>query len=177
MRKRTYLLLAACVAAVLLVASAGPPTNFSVTVVNPTTQPVPIRDVDNPAFQPFVFNLCGPPSLAGPCPSNSFTIPSVTVTGQPVRRFVLEYMSGGCGLGTGSFFDRIAVVTSANGGSASYQVIPIFAGTNGPLTVFSFAQQLRGYADPATDARLELASTGVGIAQCDVTVSGYLVTK
>ena len=175
MRKRTYLLLAACVTAVLLMAAAAP--NFSVTVVNPTTQPVPIRDVDNPAFQPFVFNLCGLPNPAGPCPTNSFKIPSTTATGQPVLRFVLEYVSGGCGLGTGSFFDSITVATSANGGPGSYKVIPMLAGTDGPINVFSIAQQLRGYADAGSDARLELSSTGTGVPQCDLTVSGYLVTK
>lgn len=148
-----------------------------VTVVNSTTQPVPNRDVDNPALQPFVFNLCGPANPAGPCPSSSFTIPSTTATGQPVQRFVLEYVSGGCSLGIGSFFNHIAVATSVNGGPGSYGVIPKLAGSDGLINIYSIAQQLRGYADAGTNARLDFSHTGTGFPNCTATVSGYLVSK
>ena len=177
MRPRTLVLLAVSTAAVLLFISAGPPATFSVTVVNPTTQPVPIRDVDNPAFEPLAFTLCGPSNPAGPCPSSSFRIPSMTPAGQPVVRFVLEYVSGSCAIGTGSFFEQVAVVTSVNATPAVYQVTPVLAGANGTLTEFTISQQLRGYADPDSDVRLQLASRGPGLTQCDEMVSGYLVTR
>jgi hypothetical protein len=148
-----------------------------VSVTNANKSLLLVRDVDNPALQPFVFDLCAPITPAGPCPSNSFTIPSTTATGQPVQRFVVEYVSGGCGLGIGSFFDHIAVVTSVNGTGGTYQVIPTLAGQESPINVYSFAQQLRGYADAGTDARLDVSTTGAGFPQCTATVSGYLVTK
>ncbi len=157
------------------------PSTQPMSFNNSTTMPLLVRNIENPALQPFAFSLCAPINPAGPCPSASFTIPSTTSTGQPVARFVLEYVSGGCNLETGSVFNSIVVSTSLNGREGAYQFIPIVAGSEAgpeaPIVVYSIAQQLRGYADGGTDTNLFVLTTGPGFPQCSVNVSGYLVTR
>src|SRR5215470_540884 len=115
-----------------------------VNVTNTNKSPLFARDVDNPAQQPFAFALCAPSSPAGPCPSSSFTIPSTTATGQPVQRFVLEYVSGVCGLGTGSFFEELVIDSTFNGANGAYGVIPTLTGSSFSLNEYIIAQQMRG---------------------------------
>jgi hypothetical protein len=68
-----------------------------VQVVNTTAQPVPTRDVDNPAYEPFVRTLCaGVAANCGGTQGTSFTVPTTGANSSPVRRLVIEYYSTLC---------------------------------------------------------------------------------
>jgi hypothetical protein len=145
--------------------------------VNVVNQPT-VRDADNPARQPFVFFLCELSQQN--CPT-AFTIPSTTATGQSVQRFVVEYVSGSCAVDSGKFVADLGVSTSVKGTTAFYRVIPTLE-SSFPSTgnFFNFAQQLRGYADPGTNAVISSFVEGPGTSEpgqsCNMLVSGYLVT-
>jgi hypothetical protein len=145
--------------------------------VNVTNQPT-VRDADNPARQPFVFFLCELSQQN--CPT-AFTIPSTTASGQSVQRFVVEYVSGSCAVDSGKVVADLGVSTSVNGTTAFYRVIPTLE-SSFPTTgnLFNFAQQLRGYADPGTNAAISSFEEGPGTSEpgqsCNMLVSGYLVT-
>ena len=71
---------------VLAIATSGPaytqsgqPNGPNVSVINTPAEPVPMRDVDNPARQPFHLQMFGD--------NNSFTVPAG-------KRLVIEFVSG-----------------------------------------------------------------------------------
>ena len=69
-----------------------------VTVANTAANPVASRNVDNPATYPFSANLCVGINggYCDPSTPQLFAVPSNTSTGLPVKRLVLQGVSGSC---------------------------------------------------------------------------------
>lgn len=74
-----------------------------VQITNTAANPVPNRDVDNPAAQPFAATLCQElGTYVNDCLSSSgavsdqFVAPGSLCTGHTVGRLVLEFASGSC---------------------------------------------------------------------------------
>ena len=166
------------------------PPGAPVRIVNPL--PLPVRDVDNAARQPFQAALCTqqvtyigtPPDFCGTRPS------SVAVPAD--RRLVIEYASGRCprsgfALATGQ--DWAASLTTTAGGTAARHLlhpVPGIAVGSPPLQSemqlngFDVTQLMRIYADPGSLVGLDfedLGGLGSNSISCDITISGYTVAK
>jgi hypothetical protein len=139
-----------------------------------------IRDVDNPANEPFAQTLCIS-STAGGCSAapGQFTVPTVKgATSAPVQRLVIEYYSAQC-----QFFSaadgglNLEVITA--GSDNFYYIGPLSLDSTSLLTnPYKINQQTRIYADPGTNVYLNSGSgVGPGSLTCTVTVSGYLVLR
>lgn len=92
-----------CLAALLIAALAPKATHAVVAalvqVANTSANPVPNRDVDNPARDTFQASFDSSCTASGltliSC--TGLTVPSTNGSGQPVSMFVIEYASGGSG--------------------------------------------------------------------------------
>jgi hypothetical protein len=128
-----------------------------VTVSNTAANPVPNRDQDNPAQQPF--QQIAQPDTRGTGQTRAetdFTVPAG-------KRLVIEYVSAGIAAGNGS----VAVETTAGGNPAAYYFINPAA----PVSTRGFFPT-RIYADPNTN--VSVVVTGAN-TQADVELSGYYV--
>jgi hypothetical protein len=132
-----------------------------VTVVNPTTSPVPTTDIANPALQPFQTNLLPNSTTSNQCVAN-FTVPAG-------KRLVIEYYSsqaqdtsgGGAGL---------TLSTTAGGNEVAYLV---YTNSN---TTNVVNQVTRIYADPGTIVQAFAFNPGTGHScAASINISGYLV--
>jgi hypothetical protein len=138
-----------------------------VQVTNTSANPEP--KVSAEANFPYEAVLCT--GRCDPNSSSSFSVPSATSTGVPVKRLVIENLNAGCG-GEGTEPEVVAVtpppsIASGTPGS-SYFFLPTASGpgeTSGQATV-------RIYADPSSAFTLLPASS-----DCLVTLTGHLETK
>ena len=125
------------------------------------TGPMLVRDVDNPARQPFQITLIG---LA---PSNQFTVPSG-------KRLVIEYVSGRIPAGLGQQLETVRLLTAVNDATSLHFFTPIFTG--GVIeSIFTVSQQTRIYADPETLVIVNAEGGGPVLSKMLLTISGYLV--
>ena len=175
---KTYLLLAAGIG---VVSSAMIVTNASqaaaqmkplvVEVLSSALAPLFVRNVNEPADEPFQTELCFPPG-SDFCQSHDvtsgFTVPTTTDSGQTVRRMVVEYVSGTCFGGLQYFEAQVHSVVNGGAG-VRHHVVPV-PGEPGWLNI---AQQLRIYADPGSTVRISGTTNGLGA--CELAVSGHLV--
>ena len=135
----------------------------NMTVANSPAGPVPVRDVDNPARQPFTFqqDIEIPPNVIG---GVSFTVPAN-------KRLVIEQVS------VRDLEDRAAeseveaeLHTSTGGQEFRYY----FAAT--PSVYWVASSQVRCYADAETTVFVGVfRDPGVFAAEVEFNVSGYLV--
>src|ERR1700732_4672430 len=92
--------------AVLLIAALAPKATRGIAaalvqVTNTSANPVPTVSADSPANFPFVALLCDF-IQSGSCISfGEFKVPTTTSTGLPVKRLVIENVSGECVLTPG----------------------------------------------------------------------------
>jgi hypothetical protein len=157
--------------AALLIAALAPKVTRGVAaalvqVAHASANPVPA--VSAAADFQYEAVLCT--GTCDPNASSSFSVPSTTTTGVPVKRLVIEDLNAGCGgMGPG-----IAAVTpplsmETNGASGStYFFLPTAFGpgdTSGHATV-------RIYADPSATVTLLPAGS-----DCLATLTGHLETK
>jgi len=155
------------------VSISGTPNVF---VTNTDGNPLPTRDVDNPARTPIQFKLCQTSSFGGGNPGVTCTDHSFQVSSE--YRLVIEYISGQC------FFTpavvtsiQLAVSTRVGGSSASHNLHLLSNALD--QRDLDIGQQVRIYADPDTSVGLSFgasAGPGTGSISCDVTLSGYRVT-
>ena len=151
-----------------------------VQVGNDAANPAVVRDVDNPARQPFQKTICiafGSFTLqcTGLGLGLGFQVPAT-------QRLVIEQVSGNCEQGAGSPVGTVPLRTQVGSDFVDHifplQPTPIFAA---PTAVYSssFNQVTRIYADPNSGvgfSGLQFAAFGTGIdALCKVSVSGYLL--
>jgi hypothetical protein len=130
-----------------------------VRVINTESQPVSVRDVDNPARQPIHFN-------------ESYTVP----TG---KRLVIEYIS--VGIGSQTQCDVIAVALSSES-IVLHLYHPAFVGvffgpTSRPYR-YLLSQETRAYVGPNRTVNIEFtgySGCGTGPDFSHVGISGYLV--
>ncbi len=174
--------LGACAIGMTMLGSApaytqqGPPglavtvTNTpDVNVVNSPTSPVPIRDVDNPARQPFQWPFAWfvAPGLAG-----EFS-PSITVPAG--KCLVIETVSAQA-VADVSTFMRLRILTTANGQLVAHFIDVENRGTAGGLINFHGTHAVRIYADPGTTVRFGAGRGDTsGYVDVNAAISGYFV--
>ena len=162
---------------------AGPlplPVTGDVTVINGPTEPVPTRDVDNPARQPIQAEaVAGSGTLTGPANFVLFTVPAG-------KRLVVEHFSSEVGIDQTASVNRyvlgIAPDPNQPGNSTfGHFLAPSYhspCGTCGAGTeLFVASQPIRMYVDAGNALVVNIAfsgsvgSNGFGFFR----VTGYLV--
>jgi hypothetical protein len=163
-----------------------------VQVVNTPSQPIPNRDVDNPANEPFQATFCiDSGTNFGNCKLGGIpgfiTVPTTTSDNAAVKRLVIEDAEAFCTIsGSGSVTAwglSITVnenVQSVPLGGPSGELEHIFVPQLAPGTTYLFlvSQQTRLYADPGTIIGQSIADIGnFSGYQCKATLTGHLVTQ
>ncbi len=157
----------------------------SVRIESP--MPLPVRDVDNAARQPFQAELCAQVPLGGTFCGTKAS--SVVVPAN--RRLVIEYASGRCprsGFSLSNGEDWAASLhTTAGGTQARHLLHPVPGMAIGSppsqsamqLNGFDVTQLMRIYADAGSVVGLQfedLGGLGNNVITCEITISGYTVT-
>ena len=139
-------------------------------VGNAESAPLPTRDVDNPARQPFQR------FLVGALNEGEFNAGDpVSITVPSGKRLVIEYVSFIGLIPTGQKL-RVRVDAHA-GGSASHHLTLSNEGSfQGGKEDYKASQLVRIYGDPETDVMFGVArNNGTGTCSFNISVSGYLV--
>jgi hypothetical protein len=145
-----------------------------VHVENTTAQPVPTRDVDNPAYEPFVGRLCAGVVVNCGGLGTSFVVPTTDANSIPVRRLVIEYYSTECMGVTPSEIPRNALLVLTGGQQNAFYIGPLQQSSNATDSFYYSNQQTRIYAEPGSNVLFDFFNDG-GSPTCNVTVTGYLV--
>lgn len=132
----------------------------SVTVVNPTSSPVPTADVNEPALQPFQATLF-PHSSSSNEATDNFTVPAG-------KRLVIEYYSSQPQDLSGAAAGM--VLTTTAGGTFVQYIIYVNAVTTNQVN-----QTARIYADPGSTVTAFAFNVNANSCAGFVTVSGHLV--
>ena len=145
---------------------------LNVSVVNTATRPVYVRDVDNPARQPFHVELYDFRMIAGDTLStDSFIVPAG-------KRLVIEQVSGRFTAPAGQTLDLV-VQTGPSEAPATHYYLPVRQGPLAPLSGDGFVlnQLSRQYAEPGSNVGVILQRRGGtdGEASGLMTFTGYLV--
>jgi len=155
---------------------AGGTGTSNVVVTNTPAQPVPVKEQNNPAFQPFQWQ--GQPGVSL---GNNYTITTFTVPAG--KRLVIEeisaqvYVSGAV---TGEV-PRLILGTQAGGAWVNTFTPMTYAGNEGVSPTYAASQPLRMYADPGSTVDVELKRSSdlngnySGTLISTITVTGYLV--
>lgn len=154
------------------------PVTGTVSVSNLGGTPLPVRDVDNPARQPFQANIIeAPPFIPNPV---FFTVPAG-------KRLVIEYVSADIQAASQcASAPRYALTTTAGGVTLEHFFYTKDAGTvglsvNDVRRAFGLSQQTRIYADPNTQVTVDIRTgtfpaCGFNVNEgSGIRVSGYLV--
>ena len=162
--------------AALLIAALAPKATRGVAaalvqVTNTSANPVPTVSAD--ANFPFSAQICD--GICGSMP-NSFSVPSTTTTGVPVKRLVIEDLNASCSLGSGqepgSLFVNLVVPTPADTNVPGINVIYKFPLTTSPINQSFEHAIVRIYADPLGDVGLSADAQ-----ECIAILTGHLETK
>ena len=139
-----------------------------VNVINPTSNPIPVRDVDNAVRQPFQSHI--------QCSLDGGNACDGTMTAPSGKELVIEFVSIALFADSGAmaYPPRLAV---PQGGSQEFYFFPLPQQIDdGSEVVFAGVHQTRLYATPSGAVQLHCAlSRSVSLGACDVTISGYLV--
>jgi hypothetical protein len=134
------------------------------------TSPLAVRDVDNPARQPFQGDATA--SFSGQNEANFFIpVPAG-------KRLVIEHVTASILVLPGRKAGFIVRTTAGASGNAVFHTMsPIPHGTfaNVGYDVFIVSQPVRFYADGATQFLLHAYADGPGIGSATVSFSGYLI--
>jgi hypothetical protein len=115
--------------------------------------PLMVRDLDNPARQPFQVELDQT--------TFAFSVPAG-------KRLVIEFVSARANSAPGFSLLSINVVTTVGGVTLQHPFVPVFVGKNGVDNSYTVSQPTRLYADPGTTVDITLGSG-------TVILSGYFV--
>ncbi len=150
------------------------PPSAPVTVVNTSTNPVPVNitNLESPAT-PFQAQLCRAVADISTCGS----LPDI-LTVPAGKRLVVEFVNGFCEvLGSTTTLQYVQLRTAIGSEYANHYFTltpvspPVATGNR-----YTFTQQTRIYADPETGVGLGLKGDGPDGRRCYVTISGQLVT-
>ncbi len=148
---------------------SGTPT---VQVGNAFNSPLPVRDVDNPARQPFQRELDPLVSPGSFTASDSLTVPAG-------KRFAIEFASASVDTPAGTKM-WVRIQTTSSGVGLSYSLLPQLQGNyaaDGSDFLLA-AQPMKLYADPGTQVTAVVSVLG-GVANTNtgasVSLSGYFV--
>jgi hypothetical protein len=140
----------------------------AVTVNNPATSPVLVRDVDNPARQPVQAEGSCNGTLGG-CLKTIYTVPAG-------KRLVIEYASMRANIPVGEVAELL--IDTVVGDKVVRNGLPPTAPSVAFLgfSAANMGQQVRLYADPGTIVNVEAFRSASGNeASFDFTISGHLV--
>jgi len=149
------------------------PVSGSVQVGNDIAHPVPVRDVDNPARQPFQAGGFAPFS------ANETNVIVNIATVPTGKRLVIEHVSVSCSLPTGQKMveaDLEVVLSNQTTYPNNLRVSAQGSDASGTHDLSIASEQVRLYADPGTPVRCFVdrdSFSGSGDVQCSI--SGYLV--
>ena len=143
------------------------PDPKDVNVINLISKPVPVRNVDNAARQPFQSHI--------QCSLNGNNSCDGTLTAPTGKELVIEFVS------IDLFADSGAMAypprfTVPQGGNQKFYFFPLPQQIDdGSEVVFVGVHQTRLYVAPSGQLQLHCAlSQSVSLGACDVTISGYL---
>jgi hypothetical protein len=173
--------------AVLLIAMLAPKAAHGVAaalvqVTNTSTNPVPTVASDSPANFPFGQTILTCFDSTGPCGGgNSFTVPTTTSTGLPVKRLVIENVSGSCNItaGVSGFLLNVAV-PFPNSAALVFDFPLLSASPNNSPGMFVLGgTSVRIYANPGDSVVVgeNSAIEADNSAICSVSLMGHLETK
>lgn len=143
--------------------------------------PILARDVDNSANEPLEGFVCvssGNTFTVCPADRNTFTVPLTTNSGQPVKRYVIEYVSGTCQTAPGEGIVQVFLVIPTGG--FAHWFVPVNITFNSTLeNDYTFAQQTRLYANAGQTMQIGTGRIGALLADysCTLQFSGYLVKQ
>ena len=143
--------------------------------------PVPVRDVDNPANEPFESFVCvssGKTFAVCPAGGDTFTIPLTTNSGKTAKRYVIEYVSGICLTAPGEGITQVFLAIPSGG--FPHFFVPVNVTFNSSLeNDYTFAQQTRLYVTPGQTVQIGTGRIGALLADyaCTLQFNGYFVTK
>lgn len=129
------------------------------------------REETNPAFEPFIENLC----LSCGFVDSSYTVPSRTPDSNLVTRLVVEDMSGSCGTFNGQ---TISILLKVNGTFTGLTVPLIHEAdfTSNTASLEVFGRTTRMYLSPGSTINLLPSATANGTGTvCNATLEGYFV--
>jgi hypothetical protein len=136
-----------------------------VTVTNTSAQPVPNRDQDNPAQQPFQATASTVVAATG----YVFNVPLYTVPAG--KRAVIEYLSGSGNCNAQAGVGMVTLNTLVGGIGGYYNAgVQSVGDCNWIVNL-----PLRAYADPGTVVTANIWSFQTTTAAATLTVSGHLV--
>lgn len=137
-------------------------------------RPLVVSDYNGPAIRPFQFELCRE-SNADVCQHpESLVIPVATPNGEPVARYVVEYVSTDCEVATTADEVRsIGLETETSGGTVLHRFVPVRVPA--PARVAA-AQHTRIYADPGTEIRMSVGAAAIW-SVCRTSISGHFVVN
>ena len=207
---RISLVVAVLLSSVVISAQSAPPDtkpspSTPVQVMNTDSSPVPVKILgDVPIVgdvtvvsptRPFAKLLCltdiaGACDAAGNRPAlpQSFVVPASTAGGEPVKRLVIEFVSGTCvGLGRSTFVEIFgspsvgSLTNPATGNNFSSNRIPLSVaqflqppGVNGAQ---AFAQAAHIYFDPGTTVAITFDIAAAGGIVCRAQLNGYFLVQ
>jgi hypothetical protein len=151
-------------------AQPGPPT-LLVRVVNPASEPVPVRNIDD-----FAAKNAFSTTISVTMPEGSQGCPSARLSAPTGRRFVIEHVSARASLPQGQHLELISLVVNvANPAGVPAGQVNQFKELVPHETAsgrFVASQDLRAYADEISISCLRSDSAGDAMAR--LIVSGYL---
>jgi hypothetical protein len=111
--------------------------------------------------------------------TDSFSVPSTTTTGVPVKRLVIEDLNANCDLasGAGTVFLNLPAPADTNVVGGNGRVSYDFLLTTDVFGVSYTHSVVRIYADPSATVFLDIAGITGAHGVCFVTVTGHLETK
>jgi hypothetical protein len=152
-----------------------------VQVTNTSANPVPTVAADSPANFPFAAPICFqiPLTCGG---AQSFIVPTTTSTGLPVKRLVIENVSGTCFLSPGvSAFVLMLSAPIAGSNSPLPFAFPLVPASpsNSPGAFVVGGSTVRIYTDPGDTVSVgwDGAVPSGDVALCSLVVEGHLETK
>ena len=134
-----------------------------------------VRNVDAPAARPFQASLCLPVGFSCDGEPNEVSVPTVTAAGETVQRLVIEYASMECRETEQRSVHSAALSTTAGGVRVTHRIVPVAV----PMATGyrnNAAQDLRLYADPASDVTFFVDSSGSATV-CRMSISGHFTIE
>jgi hypothetical protein len=143
------------------------PSPQDVNVVNPISNPVSVRDVDNPVRRRFQAQLS--------CSFNGSNNCSAQITVPDGKELIIEFVFIAELLNT-SQMAYPARLDVGQGGTIGGYTFPVpLQIDDGANAYFVGVHQTRLYADPSNIVRLNCFQVGTSFGVCEAEISGYLV--
>ena len=150
-----------------VVAAPPPPQNTPVTVTNTPANPVPTKDVDTPAKQPFQEEVVA--TLAsGPDGAVITTVPAG-------KRLVIETITSNSRIDISGVAVSPQLLLTVNNRTVTHIIGLNSIGQNATISFWTATHGVRLYADPSTEVHVACRAIINANQFCDVTISGYFV--